>query len=484
MNLKSMLVIIQWMGGLIAFAALGFVLYGVWQGTQRQPGRTSGRAGSWLRSWCFYLASSTFFFGIAYLGWIPLPISISSTLHTWVLVAGSLLYFPGMALLLWGRLELGRNYFVSTGLGAQLFSNQQLVTTGPYAFVRHPMYVGLILSALGAVLLYTTWTTVYFACFAPLMFIRAKREEQILSAEFGEKWKQYCRRVPAFIPRLRKDVSTMSETKPATLSNISATYLAPLYWKAIESQRPDAMIKDEKAVALVTQLSIDFSRVKRIPMNELLKAMRIIFTREMDRYARDFIRRHPAGVVVHIGCGLDSRFERVDNGQVEWYDLDLPDVIALRRKFIGDERERYRLLACSVLEDAWLEVVKIHSQRPFLFLAETVFVYFSEAQVKSLVLRLRDHFSGAELVFDGWRPFEVWLGNRYLSNSLYAGLMRWGFWRGQKIEGWGDGIRLLDEWGFFDQPEPRLNPYRWMAPLFRLFKPMRIFRFQLGEALG
>jgi len=289
----------------------------------------------------------------------------------------------------------------------------------------------------------------------------------------------------------------MSETKSQTLSGVSDTYLAPLYWKAMESQRPDAMIKDEKAVALVTQNSLDFSRVRQIPMNELLKAMRIIFTREMDRYARDFIRRHPDAVVVHIGCGLDSRFERVDNGRVEWFDLDLPGVIELRRKFIGDEGERYHLLACSVLEDAWLEAVKVHSprqndrSRPFLFLAETVFVYFREAQVKALVLTLRDHFPGAELVFDGWRPFEVWLGNRYLSNSQFTGLMRWGFWRGQELEGWGGasltggaGIRLLDEWGYFDQPEPRLDSFRWMAPIFRLFKPMRIFHFRLGEAAG
>jgi hypothetical protein len=109
-----------------------------------------------------------------------------------------------------------------------------------------------------------------------------------------------------------------------------------------------------------------------------------------------------------------------------------------------------------------------------------------------LVLKLRDHFPGGELVFDGWRPFEVWLGNRYLSGSLFAGLMRWGFWRGQEIEGWGDpstslragGIHLLDEWGFFDQPEPRMDSYRWMAPLFRLFKPIRVFHFRLGKAAG
>ncbi len=274
-----------------------------------------------------------------------------------------------------------------------------------------------------------------------------------------------------------------SEMVDPVLSGVAETLLLPLYNRAMESQRPDAIMKDEKAVALVTQMGYDFDQVRKIRMTEGNKVARLMLTREMDRYARDFLTRHPEAVVVHIGCGLDSRFERVDNGQVEWYDLDLPDVIGLRRKFIGDEGERYHLLGGSVLEDAWLEAVKVHSQRPFLFLAETVFIYFGEAQVKSLVLRLRDHFPGAELVFDGWSPFFIWLGNRQLSSSKFGGLLRWGFWRSRMLEGWGEGIQLLGQWGFFDQPEPRMAPYCWAAPLFRLFKPIRLFHFRLGGAL-
>jgi len=196
--------IIQWLGGFLAYAALGIVLYGVWRGTRQQTGRTVGLAGNWLRSWWFYLASSLFFFGIAWLGWKPLPWMIAPSARVLMLAIGSLLYFPGMCLLLWARLELGKNYFVSTGFGAQLFKEHQLITSGPYAIVRHPMYAGLILAALGSLLIYATWTTVYFACFAPLMFIRARREEAALSAEFGEQWREYCKRVPAFFPRLRK----------------------------------------------------------------------------------------------------------------------------------------------------------------------------------------------------------------------------------------------------------------------------------------
>ena len=61
------------------------------------------------------------------------------------------------------------------------------------------------MSRLVVLLLYSTCTTLYFACFAPLMFVRARREETALAAEFGEQWKEYCQRVPEFIPRWRKD---------------------------------------------------------------------------------------------------------------------------------------------------------------------------------------------------------------------------------------------------------------------------------------
>lgn len=201
MTLES---IIQWLGGMLAFTVLGLVLYGVWRGTQRQAGRTTGLNGSWVRSPWFYLASVMLFFGIAYFGWIPLPWTVSSSTRLWMLVIGSLLYFPGMSFALWARIELGKNYFISTGFGAQLFKDHQLVTTGPFAIVRHPMYAGLIVATIGALLIYFTWTTLYFACFAPLTMVRAKREETALAEEFGDGWREYCKHVPAFIPQLRK----------------------------------------------------------------------------------------------------------------------------------------------------------------------------------------------------------------------------------------------------------------------------------------
>jgi protein-S-isoprenylcysteine O-methyltransferase Ste14 len=195
--------IVRGAGGLLAYTTLTVLLYGIWRGTQRQAGRTTGRTGPWLRSPWFYLITSAVFFGVCFLGWKSLPLEASHSTRIWMLLLGSLLYFPGMSLALWARLELGKNYFASTGLGVQLFADHQLVTSGPFAILRHPMYAGIILAAFGSLLIYSTWTTLLLACFAPLITARAHREEAALAAEFGEQWQAYCNQVPMWIPRIK-----------------------------------------------------------------------------------------------------------------------------------------------------------------------------------------------------------------------------------------------------------------------------------------
>ncbi len=200
MNLVS---IIHWAGGLFAFTTLVIVLYGIWRGTQRGAGATTGKTGAWSRSALVYFGLTAVFVLLAWLGWRQIPVKLSALLRAGMLIGGSLLYFPGLAFLLWGRLALGRNYFVSTSQGAQLLAGQQMVTGGPYAIVRHPMYVGLILAAWGALLIYFTWTALYFAAVSPFVLKRVAKEEQLLAAEFGAEWQAYARRVPAFFPRIR-----------------------------------------------------------------------------------------------------------------------------------------------------------------------------------------------------------------------------------------------------------------------------------------
>jgi O-methyltransferase involved in polyketide biosynthesis len=271
----------------------------------------------------------------------------------------------------------------------------------------------------------------------------------------------------------------MPENPHHNLKGVAETLLIPLYMRAIESQRPDALLRDEKAAAMIKQIDYDFSRIKLQKHDEVAIILRM---REFDRLTREFLGRNPNAVIIHIGCGLDTRFERVDNGRVEWYDLDLPEVIELRRSLIGGEGERYHLLSGSVFEDTWLDEVTYHRPQPFLFLSEGVLPYFEEAQVKSLVLKLQSHFPGAELVCDGHTPFVIWSDNLQLVFSKINARLRWGLKHGKDVEAWGEGIRMLDEWFYFDRPEPRMGATQWMRHFPLLGKSTGIFHYRLGKS--
>ncbi len=213
----------------------------------------------------------------------------------------------------------------------------------------------------------------------------------------------------------------MSVMAEPSMHGVSETSFITPYLRATESRRPDALIKDEKSEAMVKKISddglYDFGRIESLHLSNANKLVII-----------------PDSVVVHIGCSLDTRFERVDNGKVEWYDLDLPDVIELRLKLDGGEGKRYHFLGRSILENAWLDTASSHGQRPFLFLAEGVFTYLEGAQVRSPVQTLRDRFPGAELVFDAYSPIHVWRHNLQTSASKIDFPTRWGIWHGEELE--------------------------------------------------
>jgi len=264
-----------------------------------------------------------------------------------------------------------------------------------------------------------------------------------------------------------------------TQGGVSETLLIPLYCRALESQRPDALLRDERAAALVAQIDYDFSRIKLAAHDHVTIVMR---QREFDRRARDFLTHNNKAVVVHIGCGLDTRFERVDDGRVEWYDLDLPEVIDLRRQLIDVPSNRCRPLACSIFDPAWIDVLSIQRQRkqPFLFLAEGVLPYFTPEQVRSFVLTLHDQFPGCELIFDGLSPFTVWADNLQLASSKIGARMRWGLKHARELEKWASNIQLLDEWYYLDRPEPRLHSFRWLRYFPPLARSAGIFHYRLG----
>jgi O-methyltransferase involved in polyketide biosynthesis len=272
----------------------------------------------------------------------------------------------------------------------------------------------------------------------------------------------------------------MNATNVLGLEGVSETLLIPLFTRAQEGQRSDALLKDPIAVELIRQLDYDFSRIKLQKHDVLGLILRV---REFDRFARDFLALHPQGVVVHLGCGFDTRFHRVDNGEVEWFDLDLPEVIDLRDRYIHVENQRYHLLAASMFESDWLETIKLQKPRPFLFLAEGVFPYFERESIQRLVRDLYTLFPGSELVFDAHQPWVVHTDNLQLILSRVKARLHFSLRHGKDVESWAEGIRLLEEWFYFGSDEPRLRPYRWLYKVPFLRKSTGIFHYRLGDPI-
>ena len=268
----------------------------------------------------------------------------------------------------------------------------------------------------------------------------------------------------------------MASHRLVSHDKIAETLLLALNVRAVEARHSNPLLRDERAIQLVDQIDYDFSRFK---LNSLDQVAAILRVREFDRLTQQFLSHWPKSTIVHIGCGLDTRFERVDNGLVEWYDLDLPEVISFRQELIPIT-ERTHPVGCSVFDPAWLEVVRSQPKQPCLFLAEGVFPYFTQDQVRKLFLQLADKFPGCELVCDGMSPFMVRLHNLELLASSVGARLHWALKNGREPEAWGNGIHLISEWYYFDRPEPRLGAFMMMRYLPFFAKGVGIYHYQLG----
>lgn len=259
------------------------------------------------------------------------------------------------------------------------------------------------------------------------------------------------------------------------LQGVARTLLVPLACRAIESLRPDAILQDPRAVEVYNALGGNPDFLMGMDgMDLFVTAMR---ARQFDTFARAFLAKNPGGLVVDLGCGLDTRFDRLDDGQLFWLGVDLPEVIELRRKVLPD-RERCKTIAQSMLEISWLDEV-VRMDKPVIFLAEGVFPYFSTADVKPLVMAMTARFPDGELVFDAASPFISRHHNRTSSVLKRSGTrILWDAKNPQELETWG--LRLLDHWYYFDNPEPRLRAFRWMRFIPFMAKATGIFHYRLG----
>ena len=230
-----------------------------------------------------------------------------------------------------------------------------------------------------------------------------------------------------------------------TLTPEQETLLITLYARA---QPDNPLFFDPMAQDILSRVDYDFARL-RVPYKTVVLVCQR--AKKMDAVTRGFLGENPGGVVLQLGCGLDNRFWRIDDGQVDWYDLDMPPVVELRREFFA-ESERYHMISSSVTDLEWMDAVAADG-RPVLVVAEGLLMYLGEEDVRRLVLRLREAFPGCQLIADVFSRLTARSAANHPSLKSTGATLGWGIDDPRELEAWAPGLRLLEEWYFSDDPD-------------------------------
>ena len=266
------------------------------------------------------------------------------------------------------------------------------------------------------------------------------------------------------------------------LGQVQESLLVPLYARALDSLSKRPILNDRKAVEMVESIDWDFQR-----FNQRWRMMACLLrTAIYDEWVKAFLSRHPKGTVVEIGAGLNTRFERLDNGTVHWFDLDLPDAVELRRKFFTDSGRRVTL-AGSILDSGWMAAVRL-SPGPYCFVAETVFIYLTEQQVKAALAQIAGNFPSACIAFDTATLRAIGRGNKDHARRKLEARFAWACEDPREIERWKIGLRLVESRSPMDVPEslrPRLSlPMRAALRVLAELGPKVTKAYQLNLFAG
>jgi O-methyltransferase involved in polyketide biosynthesis len=186
-----------------------------------------------------------------------------------------------------------------------------------------------------------------------------------------------------------------TDREQVELGQVQETLFIPLAGRAKETGKRRPILRDPKAVEILESVAFDRAKYSRTG-----GWTTVIRTACFDLWVRQFLAEHPDGTVVELGTGLNTRFERVDNGTEHWVDLDLPDTIALRRRFFADT-DRRRMVAGSLTDDGWLTAVR-GMPGPYFFVSDGVLAYLTETQVMRTLAGLAEHFPGALIALDSY----------------------------------------------------------------------------------
>jgi O-methyltransferase involved in polyketide biosynthesis len=247
----------------------------------------------------------------------------------------------------------------------------------------------------------------------------------------------------------------MNEKITTGLGHLQMTLFMPVWARAVESKKRNSVLDDRMAVEITDSVDFDFSKMTS-NLRTINQLSWIARSKRYDLVINDFVRKFPEGTVVNIGCGLDTTYERADLKPAMWYDLDLPDVISLRRKFIG-ELEGHKFISASFLSKDWLDI--IGKAGNILFISAGVFVYFEEPVIKSFIIDIAGRFPGSEMLFDVTSAKGLQIANQVIKSSGLSSesYFKWALSDKSVFEQWDNRIKLVNVYYTFKLPGLRMK---------------------------
>jgi methyltransferase (TIGR00027 family) len=260
-----------------------------------------------------------------------------------------------------------------------------------------------------------------------------------------------------------------------TLSDVSKTAIATLRGHVIESRRENPLIADpmaeyylERFKALVPDAESEGIFTRKL--SRRLTSHFAIRARKYDSIANEFIGKNPDCAVVNLGCGFDTRYWRIDRRKCRYVELDLPEVVEIKKELLADKLE-YELIGRSVLDPSWIRTVTGKGNRHVLLLAEGLFMYLDKAEVVHLFKIFSESFIQSQIALEVvteqytsgmWKKIVTAKIKQQL--GLEAGSSyNFGIKNAAEIETYGGGIKIAGEWSYVEDPDTRPRILKYMG---------------------
>jgi O-methyltransferase involved in polyketide biosynthesis len=237
------------------------------------------------------------------------------------------------------------------------------------------------------------------------------------------------------------------------LDGIEQTMLLPLWGRYSESKKQGGLIKDQKCIEIVEKSGLDFSGIamQQHPVSRLSWITRAW---NLDLELKKLIANEKAVTVVCLGCGLDTPFFRSTHSNMDWYDIDLPQVIEFRKSLLSDVIN-CTMIPGSVLDPLSYQNIKVSGT--LVVLALGLLYYFTEAEVQQIFSNIAGLTSNSKIIIDYCSEKGVALGNKMVIQNCSGAKMIWFANDATQLSSLHPNIHIIENYPLFQKIRPYLG---------------------------